>query len=139
MFVPPQLSLSLNATVENVFRNIVSFLSANVRLIVLLALVLSFGLGMPTLVVAQEETQYQPWQRIVYFVITDRFANGDTANDGIDVDLSEAGAFHGRDFAGLTLLVSHRLWRCDQKWLCRPVVQTSVISCQRSAVSLPWV
>jgi glycosidase len=37
---------------------------------------------------------------VIYFVITDRFCNADTSND-FGVDLSNPGAFHGGDFAGL--------------------------------------
>ncbi len=37
---------------------------------------------------------------IIYFVLTDRFANGDTANDA-GVDTSRPKAYHGGDFAGL--------------------------------------
>jgi glycosidase len=37
---------------------------------------------------------------IIYFVLTDRFRNGDTSNDQ-DVDPSRPTAYHGGDFAGL--------------------------------------
>jgi hypothetical protein len=39
--------------------------------------------------------------RAVYFVMVDRFANGDLSNDG-DADPSDPQAFHGGDLAGLT-------------------------------------
>ncbi|MCH8277249.1 MAG: alpha-amylase, partial [Bacteroidetes bacterium] len=53
------------------------------------------------------------WERVtVYFVVTDRFENGDPSNDraygrgldgtGIPYDFNAAGFFHGGDFAGLT-------------------------------------
>lgn len=38
---------------------------------------------------------------VLYFVVLDRFANGDPAND-VAVDLGAKGAFHGGDLAGLT-------------------------------------
>jgi len=38
---------------------------------------------------------------VIYFVMTDRFFNGDPRNDR-DVALGDKGAFHGGDFAGLT-------------------------------------
>jgi glycosidase len=40
----------------------------------------------------------------IYFVVTDRFANGDRSNDDADgfaADLGDANAWHGGDFAGL--------------------------------------
>jgi glycosidase len=37
---------------------------------------------------------------VIYFVITDRFCNGDAGNDQ-DVDIDNPRAFHGGDFAGL--------------------------------------
>jgi alpha-amylase len=43
----------------------------------------------------------RPWQdEVVYFVLVDRFADGDPSNDA-DVDRSAAGAFHGGDLKGL--------------------------------------
>jgi alpha-amylase len=44
----------------------------------------------------------RPWtDEILYFVLVDRFANGDPAND-VAVDRTASGAFHGGDLAGLT-------------------------------------
>ncbi len=47
----------------------------------------------------------QRWAgRSIYFVLTDRFANGDPANDGADgfgPDLSDPRGWHGGDFQGL--------------------------------------
>lgn len=44
----------------------------------------------------------RPWQdEILYFVLVDRFADGDRGNDR-DVDLAAKGAFHGGDLKGLT-------------------------------------
>ena len=37
---------------------------------------------------------------VIYFVVTDRFYNGDSDNDQ-DVNLTNPRAFHGGDFAGL--------------------------------------
>lgn len=39
---------------------------------------------------------------VVYFVLVDRFANGDPANDDKDVDPKKKGHFHGGDLKGLT-------------------------------------
>ena len=44
----------------------------------------------------------RPWSdEVVYFVLVDRFANGDRSND-VEVDPSAKGAFHGGDLKGLT-------------------------------------
>ncbi|MFY3745730.1 alpha-amylase family glycosyl hydrolase [Anaeromyxobacter sp. Red801] len=44
----------------------------------------------------------RPWQdEVLYFVLVDRFADGDRANDR-DVDLAGKGTFHGGDLRGLT-------------------------------------
>ncbi|HSN89638.1 MAG TPA: alpha-amylase family glycosyl hydrolase [Anaeromyxobacteraceae bacterium] len=44
----------------------------------------------------------RPWSdEILYFVLVDRFADGDPAND-VAVDRTARGAFHGGDLAGLT-------------------------------------
>jgi len=44
----------------------------------------------------------RPWSdEVLYFVLVDRFVNGDRANDR-DVDPSAKGAFHGGDLKGLT-------------------------------------
>jgi alpha-amylase len=44
----------------------------------------------------------RPWaDEILYFVLVDRFADGDPAND-VAVDRQAKGAFHGGDLAGLT-------------------------------------
>jgi glycosidase len=37
---------------------------------------------------------------VIYFVLTDRFSNGETAND-FDVDLTNPQGYHGGDFAGI--------------------------------------
>ncbi|HEY6100209.1 MAG TPA: alpha-amylase family glycosyl hydrolase, partial [Anaeromyxobacter sp.] len=43
----------------------------------------------------------RPWEDdVVYFVLVDRFADGDRSND-LAVDVSAPGAFHGGDLAGL--------------------------------------
>ena len=42
----------------------------------------------------------------VYFVLIDRFANGDPTNDG-DVDLADPQAFHGGDLAGVLAHLDH--------------------------------
>jgi glycosidase len=44
----------------------------------------------------------RPWsEEVLYFVLVDRFVDGDPGNDQ-DVDRSAPGAFHGGDLAGLT-------------------------------------
>jgi alpha-amylase len=44
----------------------------------------------------------RPWEDdVLYFVLVDRFANGDRSND-VSVDPAAPGAFHGGDLAGLT-------------------------------------
>ncbi|MFL5321227.1 MAG: alpha-amylase family glycosyl hydrolase [Myxococcaceae bacterium] len=52
----------------------------------------------------QPEQQQQPSGALrrdaIYFVMVDRFANGDRANDGV-VDLADPNAFHGGDLQGV--------------------------------------
>src|SRR2546430_11633523 len=44
----------------------------------------------------------RPWSDdIIYFVLVDRFADGDPSND-VNVDRNAKGAFHGGDLKGLT-------------------------------------
>ncbi len=43
----------------------------------------------------------RPGPNAIYFVMIDRFANGDRSNDG-DADPTDPAAFHGGDLAGLT-------------------------------------
>jgi alpha-amylase len=51
---------------------------------------------------APEPFRHARWaDAIVYFVIVDRFADGDTTNNP-DLDRSAKGTFHGGDFEGLT-------------------------------------
>ena len=54
------------------------------------------GVTGPTTVEPQRDWS----EAIIYFVITDRFANGDRSNDA-HVDLANPGGWHGGDFAGL--------------------------------------
>ena len=50
---------------------------------------------------AHRVTPQSSWQEaILYFVIVDRFANGDRGND-VEVDPAQKGYFHGGDLAGL--------------------------------------
>jgi len=50
---------------------------------------------------ARPAAPVRPWEDdVVYFVLVDRFANGDRSND-VAVDPSAPGAFHGGDLAGL--------------------------------------
>jgi glycosidase len=37
---------------------------------------------------------------VIYFIVTDRFANGDSDND-FDVDYTNPNGYHGGDFAGI--------------------------------------
>jgi alpha-amylase len=51
--------------------------------------------------VAAEPSRHQQWSdAVVYFVIVDRFADGDPTNN-VDVDPTAPGHFHGGDLAGL--------------------------------------
>ncbi len=45
-------------------------------------------------------TRERPGTGAIYFVMVDRFANGDPSNDG-EVDLKDPAAFHGGDLAGV--------------------------------------
>ena len=48
------------------------------------------------------ERRHTDWSdAIVYFVIVDRFADGDSTNN-VDVDVTKPGHFHGGDLVGLT-------------------------------------
>jgi alpha-amylase len=46
------------------------------------------------------EPQHDWSEAIIFFVIPDRFADGDRSNNA-DVDLANPGGWHGGDFAGL--------------------------------------
>ena len=49
-----------------------------------------------------EASENDSWKdQILYFVLLDRFSNGNEANDH-EVDLEDPYAFHGGDIAGLT-------------------------------------
>jgi len=51
---------------------------------------------------AASEPRHTDWSdAIVYFVIVDRFADGDPANN-VEVDVTQPGYFHGGDLVGLT-------------------------------------
>jgi alpha-amylase len=71
------------------------------------------------------------WQdATVYFVITDRFANGDTSNDhsygrpSVDAAGTRAGTFHGGDFKGLTEKLDYiRSLGVNAIWVSSPVEQ----------------
>ena len=74
---------------------------------VALATTLSFGL--PQLSAAENYAAlFQPVARgdqsgeSVYFVMTDRFADGDTSNNVDGYDPTDIGYWHGGDFKGLT-------------------------------------
>ena len=54
--------------------------------------------------VAPSSERFDWPEAVVYFVVTDRFADGDPSNDA-KVDRSAKGAFHGGDVAGLTKLL----------------------------------
>lgn len=118
MFPPPPLPLfsTLNPDIESFFPKRVPLLRQHAVVILLSSLVGAFGVGVPALAMAQEEIEVdgegatphvEPWERIIYFVITDRFANGNIENDGPEVDESAVGAFHGGDFSGLTSKVPY--------------------------------
>lgn len=43
------------------------------------------------------------WEEaVIYFMVTDRFYDGNTSNNGVLVDKDNPGAYHGGDFAGVT-------------------------------------
>lgn len=49
------------------------------------------------------EAEFADWdESVIYFMLTDRFYNGNTENDGEDCDPSDPGKYHGGDFAGVT-------------------------------------
>ncbi|MGZ8687339.1 MAG: alpha-amylase family glycosyl hydrolase [Gaiellaceae bacterium] len=72
----------------------------------------------------------------IYFVLTDRFANGSTSNDrggvtgapGVTgLDTSDPGYFHGGDLAGLTARLSYmKRLGMTAVWVTPPVVQRTV-------------
>lgn len=73
-------------------------------------LTLCLGFVMPTTLAGQSTLQEVPtsvephssWdEAILYFVIVDRFADGDSSNN-VKVDPNDKGAFHGGDLKGLT-------------------------------------
>ena len=41
-------------------------------------------------------------EAVIYFMLTDRFNNGDTSNDSNKVNVADKGAYHGGDFKGVT-------------------------------------
>jgi len=64
----------------------------------LFAAVASVALALP----ASAQKPDRPWaEDVLYFVIVDRFADGDPANNR-DVNINAKGTFHGGDIAGLT-------------------------------------
>lgn len=49
------------------------------------------------------ENSDSDWDKsIIYFMMTDRFYNGNTDNDGENCDVNDPGKYHGGDFAGVT-------------------------------------
>jgi len=59
---------------------------------------------------------------VIYFLLVDRFANGNPANDGA-IDLADPQAFHGGDLAGLTAKLDYlRDLGVDTLWL-GPITQ----------------
>lgn len=51
--------------------------------------------------VERARKEFVPWNRtVLYFVVLDRFADGDSSNDA-DVNLTTKGTFHGGDLKGL--------------------------------------
>jgi hypothetical protein len=65
------------------------------------ALVVDTVIAAPTTAPAPANPDAVWRPKSIYFVMVDRFANGDRSNDA-DVDLADAQAFHGGDLAGVT-------------------------------------
>ncbi len=66
------------------------------------------GLG-PAEPTAQQQTWPEPFEAddAVYFIMVDRFANGDPSNDGEGVDPDDPQAFHGGDIEGIIQNLDH--------------------------------
>ncbi len=51
----------------------------------------------------EETAELADWDKsVIYFMLTDRFCNGNTENDGENCDPDDPGKYHGGDFAGVT-------------------------------------
>ena len=63
----------------------------------------------------------------VYFVMTDRFANGDTSNDGVGYNPADISYWHGGDFKGLTSKLDYiQSMGFTAIWITPPVVQQAI-------------
>lgn len=74
--------------------------------IIFSAILLIFGMGTVTQAQAAEKTE-ESWQdESIYYLIIDRFNNGDPNND-TDVDANDPLAYHGGDFKGVSLQLDY--------------------------------
>ncbi|CAN2174094.1 AmyA Glycosidases [Candidatus Nanopelagicaceae bacterium] len=98
------------------------------------ALATSLSFGLPQLSAAENYAAlFQPVARgdqsseSVYFVMTDRFADGDTSNDSDGFDPADIGYWHGGDFKGLTEKLSYiKSLGFSAIWITPPVKQQSI-------------
>lgn len=60
------------------------------------------GAGVSGVCLAEEEADFDWDQSVIYFMLTDRFYNGNIENDGVNCDPADPGKYHGGDFAGVT-------------------------------------
>ena len=68
----------------------------------LFLMVLLASILFTSMLYGQTEAQKRSWAgEIIYFVLIDRFADGDPSNN-VEVDISQKGFFHGGDLVGLT-------------------------------------
>jgi glycosidase len=94
----------------------------------------SLSLSVPQLSAAENYgSLFQPVARgdqstqSVYFVMTDRFADGDTSNDVDGYDPTDIGYWHGGDFKGLTGKLSYiKSLGYSAIWITPPVKQQSI-------------
>ena len=107
-----------------------------------LALLITFGLSVPAQSAEDLSKLFAPVARgdvsteSIYFVMTDRFANGDTSNDlggltgGSSItgfDPSDVGYWHGGDFKGLTAQLKYIAdMGFTAIWITPPVKQQTV-------------
>lgn len=76
--------------------------------IIFSTILLFFGVGLVTQAQGKDaEKMEESWQdESIYYLMIDRFNNGDTSND-IDVDMKDPLAYHGGDFEGVTLQLDY--------------------------------
>jgi glycosidase len=97
-------------------------------------LLASLSLSLPQLSAAENYgALFQPVARgdqsteSVYFVMTDRFADGDTSNDLDGFDPTDIGYWHGGDFKGLTEKIPYiKNLGFSALWVTPPIKQQSI-------------